>query len=667
MNNDRDYIKELFDSDGIRAPESLSEDNMMAMLTAAESDPLKGAADARPASAGRDCREKRRARGSFTAKKFTAIAATVLVALFGVAGFAKMLVTPPDTAVSDGELYTFKSEREIKLLIRSLDSSGGLGIRKNDPVIIEEYGGEDLADAPTVDAETAPGSVDGKSPSFSETYLQVDDVDEADIIKTDGKYIYYVNVNKEVVILSAENGKTKKVATVGSSGIENYIDDIYIKGDRLITVGTVYREDSDEGSSGIVVYDISDRSKPKVLYDFNQTGYILSSRMVGNIVYLVTNDYVNNGGRIVPMCGRSGGMEPLEASDICCMPEPLSSSYIVLSAVDISSGDENETATKAVFGASSDIYCNDHNIYMASSEWDRETGATYTRVARASLDGLRVKFNGTARVRGYVKDQFSMNERDGYFMIATTSERGGIDVNNLFVLDEDMNEAGKVSGFARNESIKAVRFIGDRAYVITYEQIDPLFIIDLSDPADPRIEGEVKIEGFSSLLIPVSGDRLLGIGYATADNGNGGQYEDGLKLALFDISDPSDPKVLDSKEFPGMSSFAQTDHHALLVNSEAGYFAFPYEIWLWEDDPSLTPDDVIEDAEEPVDVEEEDSDGPREYHEIGVLVFKAGDSISNIDKHALDGYETLYRSVYIGDWIYALDGYGSVQSFKPAF
>ena len=264
-----------------------------------------------------------------------------------------------------------------------------------------------------------------------------------------------------------------------------------------------------------------------------------------------------------------------------------------------------------------------------------------------------------------------MDERDGYFRIATTSERAGMDVNNLYVLDPKLKETGKVTGFARNESIKAVRFIGDKAYVITYEAIDPLFIIDLSDPASPRIEGEVKIDGFSTLLIPVDENRLLGIGHATGDNGYGGEYDSGLKLALFDISDPSNPKVMDSKEFKDMSSIAQYDHHALMVNNDAGYFAIPYEVWNYEE---TVDDEIIEDAEEP-----SETDGPEDAetdvlvetepefkYDTGILLFKADDNINSVDKHKLDG-SAISRSVYIGDWVYALDTDGNVHSFKPAF
>ena len=663
MSKDYEYIKELFDSDGIKAPDSLSEENMLAMLADAEE---KQTAEQAELKDERNS-EPERVKACPSLKRWMAVAAVAVVAVLGISGLRDILTAPPDTSITGNELYTFRSEDEIERLIRSLDSSSGpglfrLGKGQDDMLDYETSAVEDSA-MDTGVTSNASAAKSEESGSYSETYLQVDDVDEADIVKTDGKYIYYVTQRREVVILSAEDGKTEKLSTLGSSGIENYISDIYVKGDRLITVGTIYKDDSNDSSSGIVVYDISDRSKPEVLYDFSQTGSILSSRMVGDCVYLVTNDYVSRGGRALPLCGSIEDLQKLDASEISCVPDPRTSSYIVISAVDTSSGSQGRTATKAVFGTGSEIYCSDRSLYCTSMEWPDDGDTYYTRIVRASLDGLKVKVNATAKVRGYVDSQFSMDERDGYFRIATTSERAGMNVNNLYVLDSELKEAGKVTGFARNESIKAVRFIGDKAYVITYEAIDPLFIIDLSDPADPRIEGEVKIDGFSTLLIPVSKDRLLGIGHATGDNGYGGEYDSGLKLALFDISDPSEPKVLDSKEFRNMSSMAQYDHHALMVNSAAGYFAIPYEVWNYSDD---TDDGtmIIEDAEEPE--ESVEYEEPEISYETGVLLFTAGDSIGKADRHKLDG-SAIYRSVYIGDWVYALDSDGNVQSFIPAF
>ena len=682
MSKDRDYIKGLFDSDGITAPESLSEENMLAMLKAAEEKQAEAPAEKKPSA--EKTFEKKRASWRPYVGRWAAVAAAAVIAVFGISGLFDIIGPAPDTSAVGDELYTFKNEREINKVLKSMDTGISFGrLRSNGRLVEYEVLDGDMAEseaAPMDSAAKDSGSeaalTSGDASGHSETYLQVEDVDEADIVKTDGKYIYYVNTDREVVILEAKDGKTKKLSTIGSSGVENYIHDIYLKGDKLITVGRFYRNDDEEGSSGIVVYDISDRSDPKVLYDFSQTGDILSSRMVGDYVYLVTNDWVYKGKRNVPLCGPYDSLSSLKASDICCMPEPHSTSYIVLSAIDVSSGEQGKSRTRAILGASDEIYCNDHNLYITSAEYDSDTYTCYTRIVRAALDGINVKFNGTARVRGYAVNQFAMDERDGYFRIATTSERDGMDVNNLYVLDSGLKEAGKVTGFARNESIKSVRYFGDKAYVITYEAIDPLFIIDLSDPKDPKIEGEVMIDGFSTLLVPVSEGRLLGIGHATGDNGYGGEFENGLKLVLFDISDPSEPKILDSKEFEDMSSFAQSDHHALTVNKDEGWFAIPYEIYRyeeWLDDDVIIEDDlIVEDAEEPS--ESTDSEETEEIieepvedygHEAGILVFKAGDKFGKMDQHKIDATQ-LFRSVYIGDWIYALDAHGEVYSFKPA-
>ena len=698
-NNDYEYIRSKFDSDGIEAPASLSEDRILSML---EDRTVPAQSDLTPAAAGNaagsndnsvkfefaSAQESRRAKW-FEPKRWIAAAACLMIGMFAVMQVYDSVTAPPDTVTGTGELYTFKSEAEIRHLVDSLDKSdsrpgyyvldggGEMGIVEDADMAAEDAPAADgmLRSNAKSSASNATGAA--ASADHSDTYLQVDDVDEADIVKTDGKYIYYVTDSREVVILSAENGKTRQMSRVGSSEVENYIHDIYLKGDILVTVGRFY--DEDEGYTGIVTYDISDRSDPKLMSTFRQTGEIISSRMVGNYVYLITSDYVWKGGRIVPKCTIDGVYKEMDPTGICCVPEPDQSSYVVLSSLDITSGKDAKTKTTAIFGATDDIYCNDHNLYAAVREWDFKTYETYTRIARASIDGLKIRWNGSARVRGFIDNQFSMDEKDGYFRIATTGTRDGIDVNNLFVLDKDLKEAGKITGFARNESIKAVRYFGDKAYVITYEAIDPLFIIDLSDPTSPKIDGEVKIDGFSTLLIPAGEGRLLGIGHATGDNGYGGEYASGLKLVMFDISNPSQPKVISSKEFKDMDSPAQNTHKALTVNTKEGWYAVPYEIYHYDEEPvedAEVPEDeeLVEDAEVPEDedsTESEDTDAEEieddvyvePSYESGVLVFGSDDKLTVFDQHKI-GDRPLMRSVYIGDYIYALDAEGNASSFK---
>ena len=669
---DQEYIRNLFENDGIKAPESLSEENIMAML---KDLPEQPAEKTQPESVQtpEDAFTVVTAKKRRPVKKWMAAAACALIAVIGAVQIYDSLTAPPDTAVVNGELYTFKNRSEIEHLISSLDESPRFGLNyKTEDGIVEDA---EMASGDSAVSEASPDVSSGAGTaraaeksaassdtagSHSSTYLQVEEVDEADIVKTDGKYIYYVNQDREVVILSAKNGKTKQLSRIGSSGVENYVHDIFLKGDTLVTVGYVY--DGDDSYTGVVTYDISDRSRPKMMSEMRQTGSIVSSRMIGKYVYLVTSDYVYKGGRALPKVTVDGEYRDMDVSCISCIPEPQQTSYIVLGAMDITSGEDAKCRSRAIFGASDDIYCNDHNLYAASDERDSGKQTSYTRIVRAGLDGLDIKFTGTARVRGSIDDQFSMDEKDGYFRIATTAQRDGMDVNNLFVLDSDLREAGKVTGFARNESIKSVRYFGDKAYVITYEAIDPLFVIDLSDPTDPVIEGEVKIDGFSTLLIPAGKGKLLGIGHATGDNGYGGEYAAGLKLVLFDISDPSEPTVIDSKEFKDMESPAQDTHKALTVNSSEGWYAVPYGIWSYPDVIVEEPDEII-DAEEPSDVSIEEPSEEETGYEAGVLVFGAEDSLDVYDRHEL-GSEQLFRSVYIEDYIYALDGEGNVSSFR---
>lgn len=663
----KEYIKSLFDEDGIKAPESLSEENILAMLEAED-------------SADKSFKEKK-IRPKVLRR--VTLAACAVIGVIGITSLYNSGVFAPNTEPAGSELYTFKSKSEITQMMKKINPSSPLDfmrLRKNhvEYATEETYqyftGGEDMAGAP--DAEMSAEGEVAKSNSaatetsgsagsdHSNTYLQVEDVDEADIVKVDGKYIYAVCNKQEVYILETDDGRAKKIATIGNTGVENYVEDIFLKGDTLITIGKVYEED--EGYIAVVSYDITDRSNPKFINQFRQSGStVVSSRMVGNYVYLVTNTYIYGRDHIIPFCTVDGEYREMPVSDISCVPSPQQSSYIILSAVDISSGETGKSRTKAVFGATEEIYCNDHALYCALSEWDDKNDGEYTRIVKAELDGLDIRFSGTGLVRGRIKDQFSMDEQGGHFRIATTSDRNGMDVNNLFVLDNNLEEVGKVTGFARNESIKAVRFMGSKAYVITYEAIDPLFIIDLADPANPKIEGEVMIDGFSTLLIPISAGRLLGIGHATGDNGYGGEFDSGLKLALFDISNPSEPKVLDSKEFENMNSPAQSTHLALTVNDAAGYMAIPYNIFDYGD-MVIIEDDIAEDAESVAEDAAEEVKEPES--EDGVLVFgtsKDRKKIEVYDKHATNIGQNL-RSPYIGDYIYAVNGKGEAEGFKKS-
>ena len=186
-----------------------------------------------------------------------------------------------------------------------------------------------------------------------------------------------------------------------------------------------------------------------------------------------------------------------------------------------------------------------------------------------------IKFIAKATFSGTVNNQFSMDEYNGNFRIATTKyDKNSNQISNVYVLDKDLKKLGETDDFAKGEDIHAVRFSGDTAYVITFEYTDPLFVIDLSNPKKPIIKGSVKISGFSTNLIPIDSDTLLGIGTA---NDFSNPYARGIKFALFDVSDPQKPTVLDSKTIKNTASEAQDTHKAILVNKSENYFAIPFE------------------------------------------------------------------------------------------
>ncbi|WP_316609446.1 beta-propeller domain-containing protein, partial [uncultured Ruminococcus sp.] len=211
------------------------------------------------------------------------------------------------------------------------------------------------------------------------------------------------------------------------------------------------------------------------------------------------------------------------------------------------------------------------------------------------------------------------------------------EVNNLYVLDSGLNQIGSVEGFAKDESIKAVRYMGDTAYVITYEETDPLFVIDLSTPSDPQILGEVKISGFSTMLVPIDGNTVLGIGYNT-DNVyyTDMEVQDGIKIVTFDVSDKTNPKVLDTKVFKGYYSEVQNNPKALLVNTERNDFTIPFSCY---------------------------GDGYSNYDSYsGVINFRISDGkIDIVDEYRSDvfvssenGSAEVSRCVYVGNTIYML-------------
>ena len=537
--------------------------------------------------------------------------------------------------------------------IRTFDSYGQIqkvlsGIKEESPMVYATGGQPMVEDLAEYDAAQPNGmAATAKSAEHSDTYIQVEGVDEADIIKTDGEYIYYTSrLGYDVVIAKVSKGDVSDAAVIFEDDTGISAENLFLTGDRLVITGMEY-EESDNNyaptraeTTAACIYDISNPEKPKFIGKYRQSGYYVSSRITDGYLYLITNDYLNNGRqRIVPLAGTGDAFDKLPAENICCFPEPYSKSYAVIGSVKVNSAEDKlKTRTRAVLGASDDIYCSGSAIYLPNFTVDyrnisSDSADERTTFIKADISKGKTDFSEQGSVRGRIDDQFSMDEKDGYFRVAATAFVKGKDVNYLYVLDEHLKTVGKVKGFAAGEQIKAVRYIGDTAYVITYEQTDPLFVIDLSDPKSPEMLGSVKITGFSSLLVPEGKDKLIGIGTATSEE-EFGEVEDGVKIALFDISDPLEPKVLDSKEYKDWSSDVQYDHKALTVNDSEGWYAIPYENW--------------------------------ENEKGGVLQFRAvGDKLEEMENYKAE--QGVDRCLFIDGYFYGLGNYeDKIISWKIA-
>jgi len=205
-----------------------------------------------------------------------------------------------------------------------------------------------------------------------------------------------------------------------------------------------------------------------------------------------------------------------------------------------------------------------------------------TVVHKINIDKGKISYDTKGEMPGDLLNQFSLDEKDGYLRAATTTRfwsrnTGRITHNNVVVLDDDLEIVGSIEKIAPGESIFSARFMGDKLYMVTFERVDPLFVIDLSVPTNPKILGELKIPGFSDYLHPYDENHLIGIGKETAENEWGGVSIKGVKLSLFDVTDVNNPKQLDFIEIGerGTDSEALREHKAFLFDKEKNLLVIP--------------------------------------------------------------------------------------------
>jgi inhibitor of cysteine peptidase len=468
--------------------------------------------------------------------------------------------------------------------------------------------------------DSTAGSTAEAETSFSETNVQVQGVDEADIVKTDGTFIYQA-VNRELVITKAvPSDNIKVVSSIKYPDFEPF--QLYVDQNKLVVIGHSYQDYSliERASKKVapmyqqvkvVVYDITDKTDPKELKTVGVEGNYITSRKVGSIVYILNNHYPDYWALekeeldLRPRFFDSAISEEIQFvdyEDIRYFPESKNANYSIISAFDIEEP-EKEMQVSTFLGSGSDIYMSKENLYMAVSKYNevilkdraifesiRPASSAKTEIYKFAIEGLDVSFNGSGLVKGNLLNQFSMDEFEGHFRIATTEGETWNETtpssNHVFVLDENMKVIGSVEDLALGERIYSVRFMGEKAYVVTFKEVDPLFVLDMSNPVKPTVLGELKIPGFSNYLHPYDENHLIGFGQHTKLVKNAGDLSprvltDGVKISLFDVSNPVEPKEKFSEIIGGSGTYSPLnyDHKALLFNKSKNIFAFPITVY----------------------------------------------------------------------------------------
>lgn len=478
----------------------------------------------------------------------------------------------------------------------------------------------DMKSSSDMSGETSDGGTD----SFSTTNNQVENIEEGDIVVTDGKYIYST-VDNQIIITDGTNPKSLKIASKITLDGNSYPSQLMIHQNMLIVVMDDYVETKKDGNvtgnsmTKVAFYSMKNPSKPKLIREFAQDGSINGVRKYNNILYIVSKKapeyWLLSEGKEVELrpyvydSAQDKEVKPMEMEQLTILPGSNEPNYTIISSIDLDNFEEKKIETKGFLGGSSSLYMSENALYLTAVNYlprtlEKETksevstdiailpaGPSDTDIFKFTIDGMKVEFLASTSIKGSLLNQFSMDEFNGYFRVAITEGDawGGANEstkNHLFIYNDKLEKVGEVTDLAKGERIYSARFMGDKAYIVTFKQVDPLFVIDLQNPKQPKVLGELKIPGYSNYLHPLDEHHLIGIGYDTESRVDSVSKQPiittkGIKISLFDISDYSNPKEQDSVVIGGRGTHSEMEynHKALFRNEEYNYFGFPVTVY----------------------------------------------------------------------------------------
>lgn len=487
-------------------------------------------------------------------------------------------VTEQEEGSASGEFKQADSEEELYKTLQEYENQTGSYARGGDVMLLEESAEIATMDAGATDT-AANQKVTGET-DYSQTNVREEGVDEGDVVKTDGSYLYILKSSGSVRIVDIRGTKMKEIAEIQPEKLDESIEELYLDGDRLILVTTGYESSMEEAESdtytvnryqytALTVYDITEHEHPEVTGRVTQEGNYRQSRKNGDYVYLLTQYSPSLGdsfedSSVMPLVNE----QKLAVSDVYLPDQASQTDYLVASGIHIQDP-EHVISSKAIVSGAADFYMSSANLFICNNNWD--DGKSSTEILRFACEDGEITAGAMCELPGYLNDTFSLDEYQGYLRVLLTEDSDG-ESNSLYILDADMQVTGAIRDLADGETIRSARFVGTMAYFVTFRQTDPLFCADLSNPDNPQILSELKLTGFSSYLHPYGDHLLLGVGYEAEEETG---IQTGVKLSMFDISDPSQVEELDKYVIKG-ASYLPSDYNykAILADGEKNLIGF---------------------------------------------------------------------------------------------
>lgn len=565
-------------------------------------------------------------------KALTSFAALSVMAPVGLSPFPNVKI---DTGLSGGPGVTkFKSCSALKNQITKAQSGQGLRI-------VEDLAMPMAAQRSTASPEMASGAGKAVDADYSGTNVQVKGVDEADLVKQDKEFVYHISKNRLEI---SRIQPADKIGLISETEMDKevQVSDMYLQGDRLMLIGSKWeaeiypmplRANVGKAMPGIMpwrgnsitfvqVWNIADRAKPKKIRTVEFDGSLSSSRMVDGVVYFVMNSWspwdtltlVPNEKNLIPAYkdSKSGNVfKPMaKCGEVGYFDPQPTREYLAVTSMPISGS--GEIKRTVILGSSQTVYATTENLYAARQDYNYqpvrdsllpETQAgERTVIYKFALNKGAVQYKNKGVVPGRLLNQFSLDEFKGDLRVATTIgwswNEANLSTNNLYVLGSDMKSRGKIEGIAPGETIYSTRFAGNRGYMVTFKKVDPFFVLDLSNPDAPSILGKLKIPGYSDYLHPMDDTHVIGVGKnaedAKSDSSFGTSFAwyQGMKLAIFDVSDVAHPREMWKTEIGdrGTDSPALHDHKAFLYSPSKQLLALPIRLAELTPEVKTAPD-----------------------------------------------------------------------------